>query len=110
MLFRSVSNTPSLPAAGGESGGESGNDQPDASFLATLGNLLRKPGTGGGGGGGGGFGALGFVAQTFGRATGGGGFGGFGGGANQVSTGDYLVTLTVNGTTLTRVLRVERGK
>ena len=101
-----------LPAAGSESGGESGDAPPDATFLTTLGNLLRKPGQGGGGGGGGGFGALGFVAQAFGRApAGGGGFGGFGGGgtANQVATGDYLVTITVDGKTLTRVLRVERG-
>jgi len=61
--------------------------------------------------GGGGFGALGFVAQAFGRAPvgGGGGFGGFGGGATPVATGDYLVTITVDGKTLTRVLRVERG-
>jgi hypothetical protein len=101
-----------LPAAGSESGGggESGDAPPDATFLTTLGNLLRKPGQGGGGGGGGGFGALGFVAQAFGRApAGGGGFGGFGAATNQVATGDYLVTITVDGKTLTRVLRVERG-
>ncbi|HYU29216.1 MAG TPA: hypothetical protein VEK83_09330, partial [Gemmatimonadales bacterium] len=107
---RAASATPSLPAAGGESGGESTDAAPDASFLTTLGTLLRRPGQGGGGGGGG-FGALGFVAQAFGRpAGGGGGFGGFGGGANQVSTGDYLVTITVDGKTLSRVLRVERGR
>jgi len=107
---RAASATPALPS-GSESGGESGDAPPDASFLTTLGNLLRKPGQGGGGGGGGGFGALGFIAQAFGRAPagGGGGFGGFGGGANAVSTGDYLVTITVDGKTLTRVLRVERG-
>jgi hypothetical protein len=101
----------SLPAAGSESG-ESGDAPPDASFLQTLGTLLRRPGqTGGGGGGGGGAGALGFVAQAFGRPTGGGGFGGFGGaGAPPVSTGDYLVTITIDGKTLSRVLRVERGR
>src|SRR3989442_1465534 len=51
---------------------------------------------------------------AFGRAPvggggGGGGFGGFGG-APPVSTGDYLVTITVDGKTLSRVLRVERGR
>jgi hypothetical protein len=49
------------------------------------------------------------VAQAFGRAPAGGGFGGFGGAPNQVATGDYLVTITIDGKTLTRVLRVERG-
>jgi len=98
-------------AGGGESGGE-GDAAPDASMLQTLGNLLRRPGQGGGGGGGGGgFGALGFIAQAFGRApAGGGGFGGFGGALNQVTTGDYLVTISVDGKTLSRVLRVERGR
>jgi photosystem II stability/assembly factor-like uncharacterized protein len=41
----------------------------------------------------------------------GGGFGGFGGGGGQapiVSTGDYLVSITVDGQTERRVLRVER--
>jgi hypothetical protein len=94
----------SLPAAGSESGGES--DAPAAAtFLQTLGTLLRKPGQQGGGGGGG-FGALGFVSQAFGRPT----TGGFGGGAPPVATGDYLVTISVDGKTLTRVLRVERGR
>jgi hypothetical protein len=50
------------------------------------------------------------VAQAFGRAPAGGGFGGFGGAQNQVTTGDYLVTITVDGKTLSRVLRVERGR
>jgi hypothetical protein len=108
---RAASATAQLPAAGeGGAGGESSDAAPDASFLTTLGNLLRKPGQGGGGGG---FGGLGFVAQAFGRApVGGGGFGGFGGGgaANQVPTGDYLVTITIDGKTLSRVLRVERGR
>ncbi|HEV8509335.1 MAG TPA: hypothetical protein VGQ48_02675 [Gemmatimonadales bacterium] len=107
---RAPSAGASLPAAGSESG-ESGEAPPDASFLQTLGTLLRRPGQTGGGGGGGG-GALGFVAQAFGRPTGGGGggFGGFGGGAPPVSTGDYLVTITIDGKTLSRVLRVERGR
>ncbi|MBE0593398.1 MAG: hypothetical protein IH616_13460 [Gemmatimonadales bacterium] len=37
-------------------------------------------------------------------------FGGGGGrgGAPVVSTGDYLVSITVNGSTMSRVLRVER--
>ncbi|HEV2670697.1 MAG TPA: hypothetical protein VGU74_06370, partial [Gemmatimonadales bacterium] len=109
---RTPSARGSLPAGGGESSGESGDAAPDASFLQTLGTLLRKPGQtgGGGGGGGGGFGALGFVAQAFGRPTAGGGFGGFGGGTPQVATGDYLVTITIDGKTLSRVLRVERGR
>src|SRR3989454_10984997 len=82
-----------LPAAGSESGGESGDAPPDATFLTTLGNLLRKPGQTGGGGGGGGFGALGFVAQAFGRApAGGGGFGGVRGTPNVGSEGDVVVT------------------
>ena len=52
-----------------------------------------------------------FVAQAFGRAPAGGGGGfGFGGGAPPVATGDYLVTITIDGKTLSRVLRVERGK
>jgi hypothetical protein len=91
-----------------QEGGEEAN-QPDVSFLGTLGQLIRLPSQRGGGGGGGGFGALGFVAQTFGRApAGGGGFGGFGGGANAVQSGNYLVSITVDGKTLSRVLRVER--
>jgi hypothetical protein len=102
------------PAAAAE-GSESQEPAPDPGMLAQLAALLRRPGqTGGGGGGGagGGFGALGFVAQTFGRAPvtggGGGGFGGFGGGAPAVASGDYLVSITVDGKTLSRVLRVER--
>ena len=64
---------------------------------------------GGGGGGGGGFGAFGFIAQAFGRAGPGGGGGGFGGGGTPaVASGDYLVSITVDGKTMSRVLRVER--
>jgi photosystem II stability/assembly factor-like uncharacterized protein len=101
------------PAAGSGEGGE-GGDAPDPGLLGTLGNLLRRPGQGGGGGGGGGggFGALGFIAQAFGRTPvggGGGGFGGFGGGAPPVASGDYLVSITVDGKTMSRVLRVERA-
>ena len=77
----------------------------DGRSIAVREAVERQPG----GGGGGGFGALGFVAQAFGRAPAGGGFGGFGGATNQVTTGDYLVTMTVDGKTLSRVLRVERG-
>lgn len=67
-----------------------------------------------GGGGGGGFGGLNQIANTI-RGTpaggGGGGGGGFGGGgAPAVTTGDYLVSITVDGKKLTRVLRVERGR
>src|SRR5207248_4581260 len=106
---RAPSGTGTIPAAGSESGGES-SEPADATFLTTLGTLLRRPGQPAGGGGGGG-GALAFVAQAFGRAPvgGGGGFG-FGGGAPPVATGDYLVTITIDGKTLSRVLRVERGK
>ena len=48
------------------------------------------------------------IAQLF-RAPGSRGFGGFGrGGAPTVGTGDYLVTMTVDGKKYTQVLRVER--
>ncbi|MEA3246613.1 MAG: hypothetical protein U9Q74_10715 [Gemmatimonadota bacterium] len=44
-----------------------------------------------------------------GRGGRGGGFGGFGGGGNfTAGTGDYLVTLVVNGQTFKQTLRVER--
>jgi len=86
-------------------------------FLGTLGQLIRVAlpnQRGPGGGGGGGLGGLGFIAQAFGRTSGGGGgggggFGGFGGGAPAVPSGDYLVSITVDGKTLSRVLRVERA-
>ncbi|HSD32643.1 MAG TPA: hypothetical protein VLB49_12080 [Gemmatimonadales bacterium] len=115
FVERPGETTPRAPGAPGapaaaqqQEGGEEAN-QPDASFLTTLGQLIRLPSQRGAGGGGGGFGALGFVAQTFGRAgAGGGGFGGFGGGANAVQSGNYLVSITVDGKTLSRVLRVER--
>jgi photosystem II stability/assembly factor-like uncharacterized protein len=112
-----VARAPGAPGAGGggaeqQEGGEAG-PPPDPGFLGQLGQLLRPPGMatagGGGGGGGGGFGGLGFIAQAFGRAGGGGGGGGFGGGgAPTVPSGDYLVSITVDGKTLSRVLRVER--
>src|SRR2546421_3307548 len=106
---RAPSATGTLPAAGSESGGES-SEPADATFLPTARTLLRRPGQPAGGGGGGG-GALAVVAQAFGRAPAGGGGGfGFGGGAPPVATGDYLVTITIDGKTLSRVLRVERGK
>jgi len=48
------------------------------------------------------------IAQLF-RAPGSRGFGGFGrGGASTVGTGDYLVTMTVDGKKYTQVLHVER--
>src|SRR5205085_7484033 len=56
---RAPSATGTLPAAGSESGGES-SEPADATFLTTLGTLLRRPGQPAGGGGGGG--ALAFVA------------------------------------------------
>jgi hypothetical protein len=86
--------------------GESQEAAPDPGMLGQLAALLRRPGQTGGGG----LGGLGFIAQTFGRAAvGGGGFGGFGGGgAAAVASGDYLVSITVDGKTMSRVLRVER--
>jgi hypothetical protein len=80
---------------------------PEPGFLGTLGNLLRA-GIPGAPTGGGQFGGLNFIAQTFGRAPagGGGGFGG-GGGGPLMPSGDYLVTITVAGKTMKRVLRVE---
>jgi len=66
---------------------------------------------GGGGGGGGGFGGLNQIVNTIRGPIPGAGGGGFGGGgAPPVTTGDYLVSITVDGKTLTRVLRVERGQ
>ncbi|HEY6059498.1 MAG TPA: hypothetical protein VIV10_02840, partial [Gemmatimonadales bacterium] len=114
FVERPGETTPRAPGAAGaaagaqqQEGGEGAADQPDPTFLGTLGQLIRLPSQRGGGGGGGGFGALGFVAQTFGRAAGGGG--GFGGGgANVVQSGNYLVSITIDGKTLSRVLRVER--
>ncbi|HMA39312.1 MAG TPA: hypothetical protein VKP10_04505, partial [Gemmatimonadales bacterium] len=113
FVERPGETTPRAPGAAGaaagaqqQEGGEGAADQPDPNFLGTLGQLIRLPSQRGGGGGGGGFGALGFVAQTFGRAAGGGGFGG--GATNAVQSGNYLVSITVDGKTLSRVLRVER--
>jgi hypothetical protein len=103
-------------AAGGQAvapqaeSGEGQEGAPDPGLAGQLAALLRRPGQTGGGGGG--FGGLNQVAQAI-RGTppggGGGGFGG-GGGAPPVATGDYLVTITVDGKTLSRVLRVERGQ
>ena len=108
---RAAAGAPAAPQA--TQGGESQEPAPDPALAGRLAALLRRPGqtAGGGGGGGGGFGGLGFVAQTFGRAPlgGGGGFGGFGGaGPPAVASGDYRVSITVDGKTLSRVLRVER--
>jgi photosystem II stability/assembly factor-like uncharacterized protein len=116
FVERPGESTPRAQAAGGggqaapqqegqqEEGGEAAN-QPDPSFLGQLGQLIRLPSQRGRGGSG--FRSLAFVAQTFGRASG--GFGGFGGGgANAVQSGDYLVSITVDGKTLRRVLRVDR--
>src|SRR5207247_7442525 len=123
---RPCETTPRTPGAAGvpqggaaqQEGGEAGTEQPDVGFLGTLGQLIRVAlpnQRGPGGGGGGGLGGLGFIAQAFGRTGGGGGggggggFGGFGGGAPAVPSGDYLVSITVDGKTLSRVLRVERA-
>jgi hypothetical protein len=107
-------------AGGGGAGGatsessEGADAAPDAAFVGQLAALLRRPGQGGGGGGG--FGGLNQVVQAIrgptppGAGGGGGGGGGFGGGgAPPVTAGDYQVGITVDGKTLTRVLRVERG-
>lgn len=48
------------------------------------------------------------VRRAMGRGSGFGGRGGGGGGAPAVNTGDYRVSITVDGETLSRVLRVER--
>jgi hypothetical protein len=69
--------------AAGEGGGE-GAAAPDASQFGQLAQLFRPAGSGGGGFG-------------FGR-----------GGAPLVGTGDYLVTMVVNGERLRQVLHVER--
>ncbi|MDP3909269.1 MAG: hypothetical protein Q8Q14_02670 [Gemmatimonadales bacterium] len=81
--------------------------EPPPGFAGTLAGLLRRPGQTGGGG----FGGLNQVVQTIRGTPAGGGGGGFGGGgAPTVPTGDYLIRITVDGTALTRVLRVERGQ
>jgi hypothetical protein len=49
---------------------------------------------------------IGMPAPSFGGRGGGGGGGG--GGANLANTGDYLVTMTVNGQTYKQTFRVER--
>lgn len=54
----------------------------------------------------GGFGGSNFLSRL-GVAGGGGGFGG--GGPPLVDEGDYLVSMTVGGTTLRQVLRVEKA-
>jgi photosystem II stability/assembly factor-like uncharacterized protein len=122
FVERPGETTPRVPGASpgpqGAAGpqGESGEEanQPDASFLGQLGQLIRValPNQRGAGGGGGGFGGLAFIAQAFGRTAGGGGGGGGGlggfGGAPPVPSGSYLVSITVDGKTLSRVLRVER--
>ncbi len=103
-------NAPQQLPAGGE-----GSDQeatPEPGLAAQLAGLLRRPGQTGGGGGG--FGGLNQVVQAIrgptppGAGGGGGGFGG--GGAPPVQPGDYTVSITVDGKTLTRVLRVEAGR
>src|SRR5207245_11483179 len=99
-----------LTLATGTESGEGGAGEsaaPDPSFLGQLGQLLRPPsmrgsGGGGGGGGGGGFGALGFIAQAFGRAggggggVGGGGLGALGCGGEAVCSGYYLFSVTLH--------------
>ena len=47
-------------------------------------------------------------APAGGRGGGGGGGGGFGGGTSTANTGDYLVTLIVNGQSFKQTFRVER--
>jgi hypothetical protein len=89
-------------------GGESQEPAADPGLAGRLAGLLRRPGQTGGGG----FGGLNQIVQAIrGPTPGGGGGGGFGGGgAPPVMTGDYLVSVTVDGKTMTRVLRVERGE
>ena len=48
------------------------------------------------------------IMRALGVTQGGGGGGGFGGGAPMVNTGDYLVSITVDGQTMKQTLRVER--
>jgi hypothetical protein len=91
-------------------GGEGAEQTADPGLAGQLANLLRRPGQTGGGGG---FGGLNQVVTAIRgpQPGGGGGGGGFGGGGPPpVTTGDYLVSITVEGKTLTRVLRVERAQ
>jgi photosystem II stability/assembly factor-like uncharacterized protein len=99
-------------AATGSESGEGADAAPDPGLAQQLAGLLRRPGQTGGGGGG--FGGLNQVVQAIrgptppGAGGGGGGFGG--GGAPPVPPGDYTVSITVDGKTLSRVLRVEQGR
>ncbi|MBI1968197.1 MAG: hypothetical protein HYS40_09415 [Gemmatimonadetes bacterium] len=99
FVERPGETTPRAPDAGQpqpqqQEGAE--EQAPPPGFLGTLGGLLRPPGQSGGGGG---FGALNFIAQTFGRPI---------GPTPLVPSGDYLVSITVDGKTMSQVLRVER--
>ncbi len=79
-------------AAAGEAGGESAAPEPGQ--LQQILQLLRPPGAGGGGGGGFGFLAnLPFLTRPP---------------APVAETGDYLVSITLDGKTMSQVLRVER--
>jgi hypothetical protein len=78
--------------------------QIDQEFITQLIAAFELPGRRPGGGG---FGAPNFLSRL--GIGGGGGFGGFGGGQNLVDEGDYLISMTVGGTTLSQVLRVEKA-
>jgi photosystem II stability/assembly factor-like uncharacterized protein len=78
-------------AAGAESGGEGA--PPDPGMLQQIIPLLRPAGAGGGGGGFGFLQNLPFLTRPQ---------------AAVAETGDYLISITVNGKTMSQVLRVER--
>jgi hypothetical protein len=107
-------------SAGGRGGGGGGFAGVDSATAAAI-----PPAAGGGRGGRGGGGRAGAMGDQaldpVGRiwsligmpgpaigGRGGGGGGGGGGGANLANTGDYLVTMTVNGQTYKQTFRVER--
>jgi hypothetical protein len=78
-------------AALAEAGGESG--QPEPGQLQQILQLLRPPGAGGGGGGFGFLQNLPFLTRPP---------------APVAETGDYLVSITLDGKTTSQVLRVEK--
>ncbi|HUF80770.1 MAG TPA: hypothetical protein VMN03_06515, partial [Burkholderiales bacterium] len=102
---RSTGGAAGAGGAGGAASADTSSDaEPPQGFAGTLGGLLRRPGQTGGG-----FGALNQVVQAIRGSPPPGTGGGFGAGP-AVATGDYLISMTVDGKTLTRVLRVERAE
>jgi hypothetical protein len=84
-------------------GGQGQPPEVSQDVLAQLAAAFEIPGRPAGGG----FGGPNFLSRL-GVGGGGGGFGG-GGGQRLVDAGDYLISVTVGGRTMTQVLRVEKA-